>query len=238
MQHYQAQFIRLKKERWLRFSEAYVSDHMAKADDKKVKKAFLDHFFHHQLKWASGTITSFSRIDSAYYQDEWLHFFLKRLPDNYLLFYDPIFHVQQAPVALSHVLLSPMACYVIETLSDVDDHVIRVSNEHFWEEVDGERVTKRLNPLISLDRTEKVVQSLFASNGISLSVKRVVLTKTGYFEYHVMPFGTSFYDQASFSNWHEQMVLEPSPIKFEQMKAADVLLRYTQTTSFKRENDD
>src|SRR5690606_41629582 len=52
------------------------------ATKAELKQKFLDNLLKFQLNWASSTIAEKSFIDSQYYEDKKIRYFLQRFPDS------------------------------------------------------------------------------------------------------------------------------------------------------------
>ncbi|WP_017756163.1 NERD domain-containing protein [Calidifontibacillus oryziterrae] len=202
--------------------------------EEDLKKEFLEELFYFQLNWASSTLRDRSIIDNSLYHDEVLKYFLQHFPDNYLLLYKPTLIVKKAPIDLDIILLSPVTTYCISLLESEDMSVYLTDRGRYWFEGSGENEKKRINPMISLNRTANLVQSYYKHYDIDLSVKKVVLSRTGYIEGDYEPVNTTIIDKRSYSDWYSRLRRLPSPIKFVQLKGAQALLRHCQSTYFRR----
>lgn len=201
---------------------------------EKLKKQFLDQIFSFQIKWASTTLTEKSFVSKKFYYDERLKYFLQRFPDTYLLLYHPIFLLKKAPVEVEHILITPFAVYCISFLEDEDLAVYVGSGVHFWIKKVKDREEKILNPLLSLDRTEKIVNKIFQMYEIPLPIHKIILSRNGYVDYPSAPSDVEFVEKRNYEKWFESMRGQRSPLKHVQLKAAQVLLQYCQTTSTRR----
>ncbi|WP_153127383.1 NERD domain-containing protein [Peribacillus tepidiphilus] len=202
---------------------------------EELKKSFLNQLFRFQLKWASSTLREKSFVDQKYYWDEKLRFFLQRFPDTFLILYHPVFLLKNAPVEVEVIVLSPTDAWCISFLEAEEDAAFIGSNEKFWIRRHHKHSEKKfLSPLISLNRMEKIVSKLFSLYEVSLPVKKVILCRNGYIDYPTQPFDVQILDKRSFPGWFERMRKLSFPLKHQQLKGAEVLLDYCQTTSVKR----
>lgn len=79
------------------------------------------------------------------------------------------------------------------------------SKERFWIKKTRNKEKKILNPLIALNRTEKIVKTLFDMYGVDLPVQKLLISRNGFFDYPLQPYGVQF-------NWKTQfrgMVHDP-----------------------------
>jgi hypothetical protein len=200
----------------------------------ELKIMFLDHLFHVQIKWASSTIREKSYVDKRFYRDANLKYFLQRYPDNYFVLYRPIFLLKKAPVEVDIILISPTTTWCITFLEGARESVFLGSKERFWIERIGEHEKKVLNPLIALNRMEKIVQNIYQIYEVEMPIKKVVLNRTGYIDYPFVPYDIHLIDKRNYDGWFSSLRKLSSPLKHIQLKAADALLEYCQTTYVSR----
>lgn len=201
----------------------------------ELKRMFIDQFFHFQMKWASSTLREKSYVDPRFMRDSLLRTLLQTLPDNYLLFYYPILQIRKAPIELDVVLMSPTECICITVLEAENQAVYVGGSDRFWIKKVGTKDSKVLNPTINLGRMESVLSQLFKQDNIDMPIRKVVLTRNGYFDYSGSPFGVRFVDRRNYGEWIEQLRKVSSPMKHMQIRAAQTILNTVQTTSFNRD---
>ena len=202
---------------------------------EELKVMFLDQFFHFQLKWASSTLREKSYVDPKFFRDTWLRNILQQLPDTYLIFYYPIIKIKKAPIELDIVILTPTDC-ICMTMVEHDNMAVYVGNsDRFWTEKVGNIDKKILNPLIQLNRMESVISQIFTSQGVDLPIRKVLLTRNGYFDYPGSLYNIQLIDKREFPKWFMQLKRSISPMKRMQMNAAQAILNQVQTTSFNRD---
>ncbi|MEL3962040.1 nuclease-related domain-containing protein [Lysinibacillus endophyticus] len=202
---------------------------------EELKVMFLDQFFHFQLKWASSTLREKSYVDPKFLRDTLLRNILQQLPDSYLIFYYPIIKVKKAPVELDVIILTPTECICI-TVVENDNMAVYVGNsERFWTEKVGKVDKKILNPLIQLNRMESVISQIFTNQGVDIPIRKVLLSRNGYFDYPGSLYNVQFIDKREFPKWLMQLKRSISPMKRMQMQAAQSILNHVQTTSFNRD---
>lgn len=202
---------------------------------EELKKMFIDQFFHFQMKWASSTLREKSYVDPKFMRDTFLRALLQTLPDNYLIFYYPILRVKKAPIELDIIIITPTECLCITVLEQEEQAVYIANSERFWIKKVGKNDKKVLSPLIQLNRMEKLLEQLFAQNGIEIPIKKVLLTRNGYIDYPGTMYGVQFIDKRKFPQWMHQLKHSVSPMKHMQIRAAQSILNTVQTTSFNRD---
>ena len=201
----------------------------------ELKVLFLDQFFQFQLKWASSTLREKSYVDPKFLRDTLLKRMLQQLPDNYLLFYYPIVKVKKAPVELDIVLLTPTECICITVVEQENQAVFVGNGERFWTKKIGKTSQKTLNPLIQLNRMESIIHQLFVEKGVELPIRKVLLSRNGYFDYPGTAYNVQLIDKREFPNWLSNLKRASSPMKRMQILGAHAILQKVQTTSFNRD---
>ena len=202
---------------------------------EELKRMFMDQFFHFQLKWASSTTREKSYVDPKFMRDTLLRSLLQNLPDSYLIFYRPILRLKKAPVELEILILTPVDCYIVRVLEEEDLAVYIGDGERFWTKKVGKYDKKTLSPMIDLQRTETIVNKLFESEGIEMPIRKVILSRNGYIDYPGSVYGLQFVDKRKYAEWMQQMKRSISPMKHMQIRAAQVILKSAETTSFHRD---
>ncbi|MFD2446451.1 NERD domain-containing protein [Bacillus sp. CGMCC 1.16607] len=203
-------------------------------NEEEMKIQFLDQLFRFQLKWATSTIAEKSHMNSQYFYDEKLKFFVQRFPDNFLVLYHPIFLLKSAPTESEIILISPTDTWCITFLEAEENAVFQGSNEHFWIKRIQHQEKKVLNPLIALNRTGTIIQKIYQLNEIELPIHKIVLSRNGYIDFPHAPSDVRFYEKRNFEEWFQAMRRLKSPLKHIQLKSAGALLQYCQTTSYRR----
>ncbi|TYR77023.1 NERD domain-containing protein [Rossellomorea vietnamensis] len=202
--------------------------------EEELKHLFLDQLFHFQLRWASSTIMEKSYVDKSYTSDERLMYFLKRFPDNIFLMYFPVFKFKNAPMEMDILLLTPTEIWCLTFMEEEDEAAYIGSQERFWLKKSGNRASKVLNPLISLNRMESVISTLMKHLEVDLPIKKGIISRNGYIDYGMAPHNLNLIDKRAHAEWFGKMRASHSPIKNVQLKLAKGLLDFCQSTSFKR----
>lgn len=201
---------------------------------EELKQHFLDGLLPFQLKWASSTLTERSFIAKEFVNDPTLKFLLQRFPDTFLILYKPIFLLKKAPVEAELIIITPAAAMCISFIEAEEDAAFVGSKDRFWIKKTRNKEKKILNPLIALNRTEKIVKTLFDMYGVDLPVQKLLISRNGFIDYPLPPYGVQFIEKRNFEEWFMTLRGMKSPLKHMQLKAAQVLLQYGQTTSVRR----
>ncbi|KAB2338882.1 NERD domain-containing protein [Cytobacillus depressus] len=202
--------------------------------EEELKHQFLDQIFRFQMKWASSTLTEKSFTDKRFYYDEKLKYLLQRFPDTFLVLYSPLFLLKKAPVELETIIVTPTGVWCISFLEEEDLAVFIGSKERFWEKRGNGAEKKVLNPLLALNRTGKIVQQIFNMIEIDLPIYKAVLCRNGYIDFPAAPFDIQLIEKRNYEEWFHNMRNLRSPLKHNQLKGAQALLQYCQTTSIRR----
>lgn len=201
---------------------------------EQLRKLYVDQLFHFQIKWASSTLMDRSRVDPRFMRDSLLRSFAQQLPDNYLLFYYPILLLKKAPIEMDIIIVTPVECMCITILEEEDVAAFVGGGERFWVKKSGENEKKLLNPLIALNRMEKIITGIFKTAEIDFPVKKYLLSRNGYIDYPGASFDVKMIDRRSYSEWFATLQKSVVPMKFSQFKAAQAILDVGQTTSISR----
>lgn len=200
----------------------------------ELKQHFLDGLLPFQLKWASSTLTERSFIAKEFINDPTLKFLLQRFPDTFLILYQPIFLLKKAPVEAELIIITPASAMCISFIEAEEDAAYVGSKDRFWIKKTRNKEKKILNPLIALNRTEKIIKTLFDMYGVDLPVQKLLITRNGFIDYPLPPYGVQFIEKRNFEEWFMTLRGMKSPLKHMQLKAAQILLQYCQTTSVRR----
>ncbi|WP_232423579.1 MULTISPECIES: NERD domain-containing protein [Bacillus] len=201
----------------------------------ELKRSFLNQVFLFQMKWATSTIRERSIVDRSYYLDEKIKFLLQRFPDTFLVLYQPIFKLKNAPVEADIIMITPTATWCICFLEDEENAVYVGSNEKFWVKKHYQKTEKKiLNPTISLNRTEMIVKKIYQASNVDHPIKKAIISRVGYIDFPTASHDLYLLDKRHFPEWFQSMRKLSSPLKSQQLKGADTLLQYCQTTSTMR----
>lgn len=209
--------------------------------EQQLRQYFLDRLYPFQLKWATSTVTDVSFMDESFNTDPTLIYFLQRFPDIYLIMYEPIFNIKNAPVDGEIVMISPLGIEVIYLLESHPSVVFIASDERTWTVEENYQHKQILSPLIALRRTEKIVESILNKEGVALPVTKTILSRTNDIIFSTEPYQTNIIGNSQYENWFAMKRRLSSPLKNDQLRAVSALLKYCMTTSVKRpewETDD
>lgn len=197
----------------------------------ELRRQYLDQLFHFQIKWASSTLMDKSKVNPMYMRDTLLRSFAQLLPDNYLLFYYPILKVKKAPVELDILLITPVECMCITVLEEENLAAFVDTGDRFWAKKIGDKETKFLNPMIGLNRMEKIVSGILKTSSIDFPVKKYLISRNGYIDRPGGAFEAEIIDRRTYDKWFDSLKKTGLPMKSTQFKAAQTILDLGQTTA-------
>ncbi|TDB51092.1 MULTISPECIES: NERD domain-containing protein [Bacillaceae] len=203
-----------------------------------LKVLFLENVFQMQMRWATSTLFELSNADKRYFYDEKLQYFLKSFPDTFLLMYKPVFLVKKAPVEAEVILITPTETICIAMVEGKNGSVFQYSKENFWTELIGKDKKKVLNPVLGLNRTVQLVKSLYQSHNIDRPIRKVLLSRNGFFDSPKEPYQIDFIDKRNYEEWFYSLRRLSAPLKFNQLQAAEALLKHSQSIYFDRSENE
>lgn len=203
-----------------------------------LKVLFLENVFQMQMRWATSTLFELSNADKRYFYDEKLQYFLKSFPDTFLLMYKPVFLVKKAPVEAEVILITPTETICITMVEGKNGSVFQYSKENFWTELIGKDKKKVLNPVLGLNRTEQLVKSLYQSHNIDRPIRKILLSRNGFFDSPTEPYQIDFIDKRNYEEWFYNLRRLSAPLKFNQLQAAEALLKHSQSIYFDRSENE
>lgn len=201
---------------------------------EQLRTMYLDQLFHFQIKWASSTLMDKSKVDTRFTRDTLLRSFAQRLPDNYFLFYYPILLLKKAPVELDIIIVTPVECQCITVLESENLAAYSGSGDRFWLKKSGNNESKILSPLIALNRTEKIITSIFNAQEIDFPIRKYLVSRNGYIDHPGAAFDVEIVDRRSYEDWFSGLSKLSVPMKSTQFKATQSILDVGQTTSISR----
>ncbi|WP_067841531.1 NERD domain-containing protein [Amphibacillus sediminis] len=202
--------------------------------EAQLKQYFLDSLFPFQLNWASTTLSEMSFLDRDYQDDLTLKYFLQRFSDTFLFMYRPVFKLKNTTVDADIIMLTPVGIEVIKVVERPSEQSIIVGDDRTWYTEENNVRTKFLSPVITLNRTEKIVKSILNHNKLEMPITKVILSRTNQISFHLEPFSTRYIGKEQHENWlqnHRRLV---SPLKHLQLKVAEALLLYSETVAVNR----
>lgn len=200
-----------------------------------LKKLFLNELFSSQLLWASTSLLEQSYLNPKYKYDKRLKFFVQQIPDNYLLLYNPVFFLKQAPVDMEVILISPTDVFCISLLNGGEHSVFEVVQDRYWHEYINQEKKKIISPMIGLNRMASIVSELLRENDIKFPIKRVILSPGSFIDNPIHSAKTEFVDKRNFQAWHDRLKKHPSPLKSQQLKVGKLFLDSCLTTAYRRQ---
>ena len=211
---------------------------LAKMTLEQVREEFLIELFQSQLRWASSSLVEESTLDPHYKRDKWLRFFTQQIPDNYFLFYKPVFFVKKAPIELDIILISPTEIYCITMLEGQEHSVFEASSDRFWTEFIDKTRKKKISPLVSLSRMSRVLKPILQEVEFIYPLRKIVLCPMSIIDNKMQGTSVEFIDKRTFSRWTDKLKKHPSPIKNQQLKVTSLLLNYCHTDTLESEDEE
>ncbi|MDQ0298515.1 hypothetical protein J2S78_000923 [Salibacterium salarium] len=201
---------------------------------EEVKETFYENLFQAQLRWASASLLDESSLNPKYRYDQTLRYFLRQLPDNYMVFYYPVFSIGKTPLEMDIILLSPTSIYCVSVLNGDVNSVFESSSGRYWNEYVHKERRRRVNPVISLNRMSSVLRSFLQDTSLDMQLRRIVLSPESIIDNRSAGTKIEIVDKRNIDEWFEKRKRNPSPIKKNQLYAVDVLLQHALTNSFRR----
>lgn len=202
--------------------------------EQALKQDYLEELFEFQLTWATSTIGEFSFYDHKFKDDPVLRYFLKRFPDTFFVMYKPVFEVKQTTMETDTILIHPLGIEIISVLEDKPDVLFWASDNRTWKRESKGQFTNFLNPMLSLNRTEKLIQGILKKHDIELSVKKIVLSRENQIRFATEPRNTLFIDTNRHTAWLMAKRQEQLALKHVQLRASEVLLEQAYTKAVAR----
>ncbi len=204
------------------------------ADVEELKKRFRADMLQFKMRWGTSTLREKSSVDRSWNRNEELIHLLQGFPDSYLLMHKPVFRLQQATVELDTIFITPVDIIVLTPMQGNGQTVYTAQKGKFWEERTGKEIKKRLNPMISLERTVKIVSHILSSASVVLPVQKVLYSRTAIIRFPYQPAGLKVLDRSAYPEWQRMRVRQPVPLKHTQLKAARELLFHCETIAYPR----
>ncbi|MDC3415807.1 NERD domain-containing protein [Aquibacillus salsiterrae] len=201
---------------------------------KELKIQYLNNLLPFQLNWASTTVNEMSFLDRHYFDDLKLKYLLQRFPDTYLLLYYPVFQLKNQPMDGEIILVSPIEIEIIKFVEIESTITIITSDDRTWSVKKNNSHKTLLSPLVSLNRTEQVIQSILKKYKIEFPIRKVVLSRTNEIEYNLEPYHTRIIGRKEHEQWLNDKRKLIAPIKHQQLKVCDLLLKHCFTNAFQR----
>ncbi|WP_428911283.1 NERD domain-containing protein [Niallia sp. Krafla_26] len=200
----------------------------------ELKRLFLNQLFEFQMTWATSTLVEKSFVNKRFYYDERLKYFLQRFPDTYLTLYRPVFKLKKATIEVETILIGPTDIWCITFVEDADLSVFIGNQEKFWSIRNKNHEKKIINPLIALNRMGKIVKKILELSEVQLPVHKVLLCRNGFIDHPTSPYDVVMIDKRNYEEWFQNLRSLRSPLKAAQLKGAEALLQFCQTSAVKR----
>lgn len=230
--HYTAQYTTLKQRRWQEWERALKASTLYKKEEMKSK--FKQMLLPFQIKWATSTLKQESNVPDKLLTTEKFKFFMDELPDNFLLMVNPVFKIDKAFTEAEIILFSPNKLYCISYIENSKNAIITIPKSKFWIQTIGSKETKLLSPYLSINRMAEIVKSIFGSTVEDYPVEYIVMAPNGYIEHETQLNKISIIDQRNVEAWLSKMAGLRDPIKFKQLKAAEMMLKHCESTYYNR----
>ncbi|WP_254217776.1 NERD domain-containing protein [Virgibacillus pantothenticus] len=214
--------------------EEYTADLDLPETEQGLKQYYLDKLLHLQMKWATSTVTDISFVDKKWTEDNEIKYFLQRFPDTYLFLYYPIFTIKKAPVECEIILISPIGIEIICQLRETTGATIIAQDARTWIVEKENSRGKLLNPHIALKRTENIIKGILSHYHLNFPITKTILAKSNPVQFLAEPYQTKIIGKQQYDSWFSQKRNMTSPLKNQQLKVAEALLKHVQTTSVKR----
>ncbi|NBJ69057.1 MULTISPECIES: NERD domain-containing protein [Clostridia] len=214
--------------------EEYTADLDLPETKQGLKQYYLDKLLHLQMKWATSTVTDISFVDKKWTEDSEIKYFLQRFPDTYLFLYYPIFAIKKAPVECEIILISPIGIEIIYQLRETTGATIVAQDARTWIVEKENSRGKLLNPHIALKRTENIIKGILSHYHLNFPITKTILAKSNPVQFLAEPYQTKIIGKQQYDSWFSQKRNMSTPLKNQQLKVAEALLKHVQTTSVKR----
>ncbi|WP_173915803.1 hypothetical protein [Halobacillus sp. Marseille-Q1614] len=168
--------------------------------EDELKQYFLDELLPFQLKGASSTLCETSFYDPVVKSDERLSLLLQRIPDNYLVMFQPVAELKEVPMDAEILLIGS---YEIELITFLDQQasIVYPSKENYWT-INRDGVLESIvSPLLRLNRTETFLRSVIHSYGLDFHYKKTVLGRNHTFQTGYQPYSTIYIDKHNIEQW-------------------------------------
>lgn len=213
-------------------SPSFVKKLPESMDD--LEQLFLDRIFTFQLTWAATTLRRKSFMNASYRHNPHLKFFLQRFPDTFLIMYEPIVRIKEAPLDTDIIIITPVGVEIIHCLDVPPGVTVHPEDDKTWMVEQKGQFKKVISPLISLNRSETYVKSVLSKYNLDIPYKKIVLGSRVDIKGSTEPYKTAFIGRERYLDWFKEMRTLNSPLKHIQLKTAEALTKHSVTTSIRR----
>ncbi|WP_010630467.1 hypothetical protein [Sporolactobacillus vineae] len=221
---YAGRFLRLKSRR------------AAEWDDRQegTGRNFEHWLFRMQLDWATRTADRRSACPDDMQRALWVQKLLHQINDLSFIAYKPVLLTRSGAVQLDSLLITNDVVWCILSLPGETGSVFQEISGRRWREIisGGERTL--ISPLISLKRTQKVIDAFLKQEGLEMRTASAVLSTESFIEFVPDDRGVSLVDRRSLRNWLDEIARHSLILKKGQVLAAEALLAHFETVDESR----
>lgn len=218
---YAGRFLRLKSRRIAEW----------KSRGQESRKAFEDWLFRMQLDWATRTAEQLSVCPDEIDRAIWTRSLLHQINDLSFLAYRPILLTQSGAVQLDSLLITNDIVWCILPLQGEEGSVFQEISGRRWREIVSGGEHTRISPLISLKRTQKIINAFLNQEGLAMKTASAVLAPESFIEFVPDDRGTSLIDRRSYRDWLDEISRHSLILKKMQVQTADALLGHFETVA-------
>lgn len=242
---YANRFTWLKKKRMEEWKERWENrldiKNRAQQDDKyskPLKIEFGNWMFEKQLDWSTRTAFEWSIRPDKIHTEQWLRRILEGINDVSFFMYQPVLLTKSGPVQLDSVLITNDIICCVHPLKGEPGNVFRNVTQRKWCEMTNGVMRPLISPLISLRRTKAVVSAFLKSHDLaSMKIEAAVYAPECYIEQTMSNYEADFIDRRNERDWFIRLDQHSLLMKREQLEAAELLLKHSETIADPRNAD-
>ncbi len=242
---YANRYIQLKDKRWTQWENAWenpegsgppsIRKQVRHAATKEILYERFQHFLlEHKILWATSTADTISNVQDKYLEEPWFDFSLRKFSDMAFLLYKPTMSIQNGLTQLETVLITPGAVWCLKGCYGEKESVFQSVNTRTWQELTSGGRSTRMNPMISLKQTHRIVSAAMKAANLTLPVHMGLIVPESYVEFVSYEGAAQVVDKRNLSDWLSRLAMRHATFKHEQLRAAAFLLERTSTVSQQR----
>lgn len=242
---YANRYVQLKDKRWTQWEEAWQNPHsesppsirkqVSRAGTKeKLQLKFQDLLLEHKIMWATSTAETVSDVKETYLEEPWFDFCLRKFSDMSFILYKPTLEIQNGLVQLETVLITPGAVWCLKGCYGEKESVFQGLNARTWQELTSQGTVKRVNPMVSLKQTYRIVSALLRGAELSLPIHMGLIAPESYVEFIDHESAARVFDKRSVGEILSRLAIRHATFKHDQLRAAAYLLEKTHTLARQR----
>ncbi len=131
-------------------------------------------------------------------------------------------------------MIGPDSIKAIVLLETSKGEIVHASQNRFWECERHEEKRKIINPISAVQRVNYFIESVIDTKTTELKTSYIILGQNAYVNRDNIPSYIQIVDQTNYSEWKKILKRQPSPIKFKQLKAAEIVLTHCATSAYRR----